>query len=289
LTYFGILATFIIPPLLILLALVPRDVWRWLIRREGRVNWKPYLVIVAHVALALVYTTPWDNYLVATGVWWYNPQLVTGISLGWVPIEEYTFFVVQTLLTGLWTLALMRLRLDAAPGEDLNGRRAKSLVPTLAVTLVASLWLVSTFFLVQGPASLTYLTLILSWALIPVVLQLAFGADILLANWRLLLAAILPPTLYLWLVDALAITGGTWTIDPAQTTGVKVGPLPLEEMAFFLMTNLIIAFGMTLMLSEASQRRARALLARLKGIKDAGTCAFVPGPTPEQTAHGPDR
>jgi lycopene cyclase domain-containing protein len=263
-TYFGVLATFVIPPLLILLILVPRDVWGWVIRREGRVNWEPYLVILAHVVLALVYTTPWDNYLVASNVWWYDPELVTGLTLGWVPVEEYTFFVVQTLLAGFWTLALMRFVFTAStpvkPSTTLRG---------WAVGLVIILWVASTIGLLFGPASVTYLTLILFWALIPVLVQVAFGADILRANERMLMAAVLTPTLYLWLVDAIAIQSGTWTIDPAQTTGLKVGPLPVEEMVFFLMTNLIVAFGVTLMSSEASKSRAVAMLARLKKITNA--------------------
>ena len=62
------------------------------------------------VLIAVAYTTPWDNYLVATNVWWYDESLVTGLKLGWVPIEEYTFFVLQTLMTGLWTLAVMQIQ-----------------------------------------------------------------------------------------------------------------------------------------------------------------------------------
>lgn len=258
-TYFGVLATFVIPPLLILLILVPRDVWAWVIRREGRVNWEPYLVILAHVILALVYTTPWDNYLVANNVWWYDPDLVTGVTLGWVPVEEYTFFVVQTLLAGFWTLALRRFVFTAPIPV-----KASAALRGWAVGLVITLWVASTVGLLLGPASVTYLTLILSWALIPVLLQVAFGADILRANGRLLIAAVLTPTLYLWIVDAIAIQSGTWTIDPAQTTGLKVGPLPVEEMVFFFMTNLIVAFGVTLMISEASKSRAGAMLAQLK-------------------------
>jgi lycopene cyclase domain-containing protein len=263
-TYFGVLIIFVVPPTLTLLVLVPRDVWRWLFKHEGSLNWGPYLVVLFHVLLALVYTTPWDNYLVANRVWWYNPELVAGITLGWVPIEEYTFFVVQTLLTGLWTLALMRSLFKPLPTftPDTAARR-------LATSTVVLIWLISTLFLVIGPVSATYLTLILSWALIPVLIQVGFGADILLPNWRLLLAAILPPTLYLWLVDAIAIAGGTWAIDMAQTTGIKIGPLPLEEMVFFLMTNLIITFGMTLMASEVSKRRGRAMLTWLKEITNA--------------------
>jgi lycopene cyclase domain-containing protein len=260
-TYFGVLVLFVVPPTLTLLALVPRDVQRWLVRHKGSVNWEPYLVVLFHVLLALVYTTPWDNYLVANRVWWYDPELVTGITLGWVPIEEYTFFVVQTLLTGLWTLALMRSVFKSAPAFA-----PSTGVRRLATFVVAVVWVISTLFLVLGPVSGTYLALILSWVLLPVLTQIAFGADILLANWRLLLAAILPPTLYLWLVDAIAIAGGTWTINPAQTTGIKAGPLPLEEMVFFLMTNLIVAFGVTLMLSEVSKKRARAMLAWLRRV-----------------------
>jgi putative membrane protein len=250
-TYFGVLIAFILPPLLLLLIVVPRDLWRWLLQRQGSVDWRPYAVILAHVALALIYTTPWDNYLVATGVWWYNPALVTGIRLGYVPLEEYTFFVVQTLLTGFWAVALMRTHFKHLTAA--TSRPGLRLASSLAILLI---WMVSTAVWLSGWAPGTYLTLILSWALLPVLTQLAFGADILLANWRLVSLIVLPPTLYLWLVDALAISSGTWTIDPAQTTGVLLGPLPLEEMIFFFMTNLIIGLGITLMLSPESWRRA---------------------------------
>jgi lycopene cyclase domain-containing protein len=260
-TYFGLLATFIVPPTLALLALVLRDVWQRLVNRQGQVEWLPYLAILTHVVIALVYTTPWDNYLVATGVWWYNPNLVTGITLGWVPIEEYTFFIVQTLLTGLWLLAMRHFVFKARPTlAPSTGLRRWTSAGTLL------LWLASTLTLLLGWRPGTYLALILSWALIPVLIQLAFGADILLAERRRLIPAIAFPTLYLWLVDALAIQSGTWTIDPAQTTGIKLGPLPMEEMLFFLMTNVIISFGITLMLSEQRKQRAQAILARLAGL-----------------------
>lgn len=266
-TYLGVLVSFVVPPTLALLVWVPRDAWRWLARRQGEVRWKPYLILLAHVLLALAYTTPWDNYLVATRVWWYQPELVMGINLGWVPIEEYTFFVVQTLLTGLWMLTVKRHIFRASP--TVSPSQAARWWASLATL---GLWGTSTTLLLVGWQPGTYLTLILSWALIPVLTQVAFGADILLANWRRLMLAIAAPTLYLWVVDAIAIGSGTWTINPAQTSGLKLGPLPVEEMLFFLMTNLIIAFGMTLMLSEVSQERAQAMLARLQGAsKDQET------------------
>ena len=63
-------------------------------------------MLLGVVTLAVIYTTPWDNYLVATRVWYYNPQLVMNVTLGYVPIEEYAFFILQTLLTGLFVFWL---------------------------------------------------------------------------------------------------------------------------------------------------------------------------------------
>lgn len=60
------------------------------------------------IAAALVYTTPWDNYLVATGVWYYDRARVWGILLGYVPLEEYLFFVLQTVLGALVVHALWK-------------------------------------------------------------------------------------------------------------------------------------------------------------------------------------
>lgn len=256
-TYFGVLLTFIVPPLLALAVWVPRDLWRWLLKKGPRGNWFPYQSILLHVLIALVYTTPWDNYLVATGVWWYDPALVTGITLGWVPIEEYTFFIVQTLLTGLWTVWMLR-RFPAAP------LRPNTRLRVVASLVVAVLWVLSLALWLSGWQPGVYLSLILVWALLPILLQVAFGSDILLARGRAVLMAAGVPTLYLWAVDALAITSGTWTIDPQQTTGIKLYTLPVEEMLFFAVTNIIIACGITLMLHAESLQRAKTVFLRIK-------------------------
>ncbi len=67
-----------------------------------------YVRTVMTMALvAFVYTTPWDNAIIALGVWSYDPALVWGIVLGWVPLEEYLFFLLQPMLSGLILLALL--------------------------------------------------------------------------------------------------------------------------------------------------------------------------------------
>lgn len=248
-TYFGVLARFILPPLIVLAALTVYAAWR-AARRGESIRWVPYVAVLVHVLIALAYTTPWDNYLVATGVWWYDPALVTGLRLGYVPIEEYTFFVVQTLMTGLWVISLIRWGLR--PSRQPGGRAGARLWLSAGLAVV---WLAFVGVLIAGWQPGRYLALILVWAIPPLFVQSVFGGDILQANWRLLAAAIIPPTLYLWLVDAIAIGSGTWTINPADITGLHIGPLPIEEMTFFLVTNMLITFGITLILAPAGERR----------------------------------
>ena len=56
--------------------------------------------IWAMIVVALIYTTPWDNYLVARGVWHYPAESVL-FRIGYVPFEEYLFFGLETVLVGL--------------------------------------------------------------------------------------------------------------------------------------------------------------------------------------------
>jgi lycopene cyclase domain-containing protein len=102
----------------------------------------------------------------------------------------------------------------------------------------------------------TYLGLELAWALPPIMLQLAFGADILWHHRWPVLLTLVPTTLYLGLADTLAIRAGTWTIDPMQSLNIFLwGNLPAEEIVFFLLTNSLVTFGIVLALAAESQKR----------------------------------
>jgi lycopene beta-cyclase len=255
-TYFGFLAIFIGIPLLLVGGLLWRD------QRNGRSlpdslqSWSPWTVIGGHVVVAVAYATPWDNYLVATRVWWYDPDLVTGLVIGWVPIEEYAFFVVQTLLVGMWLLWLAP-RLAPGGEEPLVDGRWR----WISTAVLGLIWLASATILLVGWRPGTYLGLELGWALPPIMLQTAFGADILWRYRKLVATVIASSALYLSATDALAIAAGTWTINPEQTVQIYLGGiLPLEEFVFFLITSTLVAFGVTLVLARASQARAEPLL-----------------------------
>lgn len=258
-TYFGFLALFLGIPIVILSIITVYDYRRNKWMPSALAAWRPWVVMLGLCVVAFIYTTPWDNYLVATSVWWYDIDLVSGIIFGYVPIEEYTFFLVQPVMTSLFFILLARyLPVNPVPAQNVRVR-------VIATAVVGAIWLASVVLLILTFVSEafkpgTYLALELSWALIPVLIQTAFGADILLRHWRKVLLAISITTLYLSAADAIAIGSGTWTIDPAQSLNIYLGGvLPIEEFIFFLLTNTLVVLGMTLVLAEESQQRALAL------------------------------
>jgi lycopene cyclase domain-containing protein len=252
-TYFDFLLKFLAIPLVILLVMTLID------RRQnkpvsgflsGRSVW---LAICLHVLLALLYTTPWDNYLVATRVWYYNKGLISGIILGWVPIEEYCFFVLETFLTGLWWWYLIR---KIKVTSEFRPRKNTRVIST---TSLGAAWILCIMVFISGWKPGTYLSLIVAWALPPIMLQLAYGADILWHNRKLIALAIVPVFLYISTADAIAISSGIWTINSARSLGFLIGPLPIEEAVFFLSTTMIIVFGLALFLAEVGQLRWRVI------------------------------
>jgi lycopene cyclase domain-containing protein len=266
-TYFGFLLRFLLIPILIFLVL------RYLDDRNkkelygfqnGRAVW---IAILVHILLAVIYTTPWDNYLVASGVWYYNPALVNGLVLGHVPIEEYIFFILETVLSGLWWWFLAAR--SSPPLKDFRPNRSL-IYPTAAAVIF--LWIVSTFLFFGEIVSFTYLSIILFWALPAILPQLLFGADILWHHRRLVFWAILTPGMYLSLVDIFALSDTTWSISKEQTTGLLFfGILPIEEVVFFFITNILIVFGMTLLLATESKPRLEQIRSWLRRSRGRGS------------------
>ncbi len=262
-TYFAFLGWCVGIPLLILAGLTWRDQRQHKPLPRTLQSWPAAAVMLAHVIVAILYTTPWDNYLVATRVWWYDPQLVTGIILGWVPLEEYTFFVLQTVLASLWVTFLAR-RLSIYPMPPAPFGNQLRLIST---SLVGIVWLASVVILVAGWQPGTYLGLELVWALPPILLQLAFGADILWRYRAIVMWGIAVPALYLSAGDTFAIGAGVWTIDPMQSTNVVIAGLPIEEFIFFLLTSTLVVFGTVLVLAAESHERApQALVKRMRQL-----------------------
>jgi len=249
-----------------------------LLRRGGRPPARLVGAAAALAVVALAWTGPWDEYLVRTGVWSYDPDRVL-FRLGSVPAEEYLFVVLLVVLVAAWGTRLGRL---LPPGTDASssGGRVIGAAGWLAVGLTGA-------GLLSIGGTWRYLALLLVWVAPPLALQRAVAGD-LLRGRRLDRALIaLPVALWLCAADRLAIADGIWLIAPESSTGVMLLGLPVEEALFFLLTCVLVTDGLVLATDDRALARACALLTRRPRSVPA------PGPasaaTPSRTRSLPGR
>lgn len=221
-TYLQFLGLFLLLPISALLFRGPRP---------DRLEWAGMGLMAL---IALVYTTPWDNYLVASGIWSYGEGRVIA-TIGFVPVEEYAFFILQPILVALWARRVMRPA-AFAPVQARASVRIAGAGFWLAVT-VAGVTLLS--------GESRYLGLLLTWAGPPLAIQWAYGGDWMLARASTLIPIVAGPTIFLWLADRLALALGIWEIN--VSVGAVLG-LPIEEALFFLLTTMLVAQGYLLVL-----------------------------------------
>ena len=224
---------FTVPPIVLMALTLPRPL-------EEIGGLRAQLAIPLIALVALTYTTAWDNYLVAREVWWYGPGRVLA-TIGFVPVEEYMFFVLQPILTGLFLFHYLgRNRQSPAP--------AQSKTAWGGFLIFAGLTVVGILFLLGGEERGLYMGLVLTWACPLLAGMWLYDGETLWAHRHTLLYTVGIPTAYLWVADGVAIAAGVWTISSTYTLGVTVLSLPVEEATFFLVTNLLVVKGILLLL-----------------------------------------
>ncbi|MFB6084936.1 MAG: lycopene cyclase domain-containing protein [Halorientalis sp.] len=225
LTYLEFHLLFVLPPIAALLVLAdPAE--------------RPYagpLGVALLAVVAVLYTTPWDNHLIATGVWTYGEGTVR-FRIWNAPIGEYLFFLLQPVLTSLW-LVRLPTRSDYEPGIPLSDRALGLLGGGLVAALGFALLSKSTY----------YLGTLLLWASPVLAIQWAFGWPVLWERRRTLALGVGVPTTYLAVIDRVAIALGVWTFDETYLTGIEILGLPVEELLFFGLTNLFLVQGLLLL------------------------------------------
>jgi len=233
-TYLTFLLVFLIPPIVLLAMTQPRPL-------AGIGGWRGRWSIPLVCVIAMLYTTPWDNYLVYRQVWWYGADRVLA-TIGYVPVEEYLFFLLQPIMTGLLLYQfLARIprveRLAPAPGTVVAG--------TLFYLLVTG---VGVYLLLAGGEQGLYMGLILAWAGPPLAGLWYYGGPIYHAHRRSFAGAVTLATFYLWVADRTAIDLGIWDISDRFSFDMDPLGLPVEEATFFLVTNLLVVQGTLLFL-----------------------------------------
>eukprot|EP01084_Bolivina_argentea_P094792 170449_1 len=262
LTYGQFLAVFVIFPTICLF---------FSIASSSKTSKKELLWVGVVAFIAFVWTPIWDNYLVSNKIWWYDDNLVWNIIIGFVPLEEYCFFVLQPLFGGI-------LLIYCIQKQDFKYSNTKSadkiaygtIIKIISILFVGSIWSISVYYFMyyygkEEYFKYTYLMLIIVWSFPPLIIQLVFAGDILFKHIKLLSFVIISSTIYLSLADCIAIYIGIWTIAETKSIG-NIGPiLPFEEAFFFFITNVLCVCASSFYLLPESRCRMNKVIKYFKG------------------------
>jgi lycopene beta-cyclase len=104
-TYARFLGLFVVLPIIGLL-----------VRHRRTLSWRGQAPLGVLLLVVYAATVPWDNLAVKWGLWGFDLERTWGLQLGYLPLEEYLFFGLQTVLVGLWVEARLRRVLEAGEG-----------------------------------------------------------------------------------------------------------------------------------------------------------------------------
>jgi lycopene cyclase domain-containing protein len=217
----------------------------------GTVSWSVEEIEALGLVLlaVMVFTTPWDNLAAKWGIWGF-PRAKYSLRLGYLPIEEYAFFLLQSLNVMLAVRALFHFFPDWELGQETDVGKwtliclAASVIPWIFVAIQLR-WLRRHF-----GARVNYANH-LAWFLPVIYVQWILAPPLFWAHAGLLALVTATFGVYYTLADLAAVRAGTWFFDEKQITGAKLGGiLPWEEIAFFFLTSLLVAQSYLLLLPE---------------------------------------
>jgi lycopene cyclase domain-containing protein len=225
-------------PLMILLAVCTGPI-PWTIEEVTAVG----LVLLA----VMIFTTPWDNLAAKWGIWGF-PREKYSLRIGYLPIEEYAFFLLQSANVMLAVRALFHFFPDWQTGQETGIGKwtliclAASVIPWIFVAIQLRL-------LRRTAGTRVNYAIHLAWFLPVIYAQWIMAPPLFWAHAGLLAMVTAAFGVYYTLADLAAVRAGTWFVDEAQITGVKLGGiLPWEEIAFFFLTSLLVAQSYLLLL-----------------------------------------
>jgi len=222
-------------------------------------TWSAWVCMLS--ILAFVYTTPWDNYLVKHNVWGYGNDKVIG-KIFYVPLEEYSFFILETVLLGLFWLNFSPSFSTLKLSSTLKGGKFSIQFGRLCLTLLLSIFFYSSWCLFfTNPGKSLYLFLILAWGSPVLAFQCAYGYRALIGNKSAWVLPTFVNTWFLAFIDEWAIKNGIWSINQRNSLGyaplLGFPSLPLEEFIFFLVTSLMCSWGLTLFMVVSSRTQSK--------------------------------
>jgi lycopene beta-cyclase len=219
----------------------------------GFTFWSGAVLAAAGLVLlaVMIFTTPWDNYAVAQGIWGFPRERFT-LKLWHLPIEEYAFFIIESIQVMFLTFWLLTFFPETHSWPRLSLGHPLilgSLAGTVVIWMAVGYWGRRRF---HAASSGHYAWHLFFWFLPVIVLQWVIAAEAIFPRWPIIAVVTGLVGSYLSVADYIAIDKGIWHFDEKQITGYKLGnKMPWEEAAFFYLTAFLVAQSFVMLLPEA--------------------------------------
>eukprot|EP01084_Bolivina_argentea_P259245 437372_1 len=204
----------------------------------------PFLLVIAIIQAAI-----WDNYGTYVGIWTFSDRVLGHI--GFLPLEEYTWILMQVLISVIFTLRMwISLSFKAFYKPQIDTKKC------LLFTLIGAI--VYLILMVYGANSLhSYLTdesnennksflcsgIILSFFVPFILLQWFVFSKIFYQNKIIWLLSWSIPGIYTYLIDCLAVHQKIWTFDYSYTHNIWLfGCVNTDILMLYIIATQICSF-----------------------------------------------
>jgi len=226
-------------PLIVLLAGLAQvwdRSWDW---------WWPALVVLG---IVYAFTIPWDNYAAYRGIWGF-PRERFSKQIGWLPLEEYLFFGLQSVQAILLSQLFLGLWHGLPSGEAVVAWPNLAGCGGILFGWVMVGWVGKR---IGSRSRWHYAWHLLFWFLPIFGLIAVIASSVVAPLWPVWLMTTLVLGTYLTVADLHAISLGIWHFDARQISGFRFfGVLPWEEAAFFYLTSALVSWSYLVLLPGA--------------------------------------
>jgi len=190
--------------------------------------------------VALLYTTLFYNYTIPNGARTYSPEKISTF-IGNVPVDEYISLILQIVLISLWAYLCVRWKHPCLNfNHDIQSYQTIRWAPILLLSVTTAIG-----YGLAVPGKQTFnLGSIMCWSS-PAILVMWYGAGNYFVKHLIPSSlAIVIPTLYLLLINWIALEENIWYLNKITNLNISViNGLPLEEALFTLITTAMIVLA----------------------------------------------
>ncbi len=199
-------------------------------------SWK---VLFPSLLISMVLFIGWDVIFTSQGIWGFNEQYHSHITLLGLPLEEYLFFITVPYAS-IFTIHVLRSYFP-------NFRLSTSQARIVSLVLIAALLVIATVNIRKAYTSLNFVVtaLVIGWALVK-------NPEILRGFYLHFLVILIPFGIVNGILTGSFIEGQIVWYNDLENLGIRLGTIPVEDVFYGFSLILLNYF-----LMETFEKRTR--------------------------------